>query len=434
MEKFKKVLIITYYWPPSGGAGVQRWLKFVKYLPEFNIHPYVLSVDPKYASFPVLDESLEKEVPESVQVFKTKSREPFSFYKKITGENEIPYAGFVNQGNPGFLNKIARVIRGNLFIPDARVGWNRFALKKAIEIIQKYEIDTLITTSPPHSTQLIGLKLKNKTGVNWIADLRDPWTDIYYYKQMYHTIWAKKLDEKYEKKVLETADFTIVVSKSIKELFENKFPHINKNRIHVIPNGYDEADFNFVIESSKEKFIITHIGTLSNSQDIDSFLSAFKQLSENNPSTSFLLRFVGNISNLHQSRIKKLGLTRITKYHSHVSHHESIKFMMGSSILLLSLAKIEGNKGILSGKLFEYLAVQRPILGIGPPDGDASDIIKECNAGKMFDYVDMAGILNFLNLKLSKWKKDPSQVEKGNANFQKYARKNLTMQLTKILE
>ena len=197
----KKVLIITYYWPPSGGAGVQRWLKFVKYLPEFNIHPYVLSVDPQYASFPVLDESLEKEVPESVQVFKTKSREPFSFYKKITGESEIPYAGFVNQGNPGLLNKIARVIRGNLFIPDARVGWNKFALKKAIEIIQKYEIDTLITTSPPHSTQLIGLKLKNKTGVNWIADLRDPWTDIYYYKQMYHTIWAKKLDEKYEKKV-----------------------------------------------------------------------------------------------------------------------------------------------------------------------------------------------------------------------------------------
>ena len=430
----KKVLIITYYWPPSGGAGVQRWLKFVKYLPEFNIHPYVLSVDPQYASFPVLDESLEKEVPESVQVFKTKSREPFSFYKKITGESEIPYAGFVNQGNPGLLNKIARVIRGNLFIPDARVGWNKFALKKAIEIIQKYEIDTLITTSPPHSTQLIGLKLKNKTGVNWIADLRDPWTDIYYYKQMYHTIWAKKLDEKYETKVLETADFTIVVSKSIKKLFENKFPHINKNKIHVIPNGYDEPDFNFDLKSSKEEFIITHIGTLSNSQDIDSFLSAFKQLSKNNPSTSFLLRFVGNVSSLHQSRIKKLGLTRITKYYSHVSHHESIKFMMGSSILLLSLAKIEGNKGILSGKLFEYLAVQRPILGIGPPDGDASDIIKECNAGKMFDYVDMAGILNFLNPKLSKWKKDPSQVEKGNANFQKYARKNLTMQLAKILE
>ncbi|MBA7559552.1 hypothetical protein ES708_01167 [subsurface metagenome] len=188
----KKVLIITYYWPPSGGAGVQRWLKFVKYLPEFNIQPYVLSVNPKYASFPLLDKSLEKEVPESVQVFKTKSREPFSFYKKVTGESEIPYAGFVNQGNPGFLNKIARAIRGNLFIPDARVGWNKFALKKALEIIQKYEIDTLITTSPPHSTQLIGLKLKNKTGVNWIADLRDPWTDIYYYKQMYHTIWAKK--------------------------------------------------------------------------------------------------------------------------------------------------------------------------------------------------------------------------------------------------
>lgn len=430
----KKVLIISYYWPPGGGAGVQRWLKFVKYLPEFNIHSYVLTVDPKYASFPILDKSLEKEVPGSVQVFKTKSREPFSFYKKITGESEIPYAGFVNQGNPGFLNKLARAIRGNLFIPDARVGWNKFAVKKALEIIQRYEIDTLITTSPPHSTQLIGLQLKNKTGLKWIADLRDPWTDIYYYKQMYHSIWAKKLDAKYEKEVLETADFTIVVSKSIKKLLDCKLPVIKKSKIHVIPNGYDETDFNSEFKSPKEKFIIAHIGTLSNSQDIDSFLSAFKQLCKNNPTIPFLLRFVGSISGLYQSKINKLGLTEITEYQSHVSHLESIKFMMSSNILLLPLPKTEGNEGILSGKLFEYLATQSPILGIGPPNGDASDIIKECNSGKMFDYTDQAGILNFLNSILTIWKKDPSQVGKGNNNFKKYSRKNLTRQLITIMD
>jgi len=430
----KKVLIISYYWPPSGGAGVQRWLKFVKYLPGFNIHPYVLTVDPKCASFPVLDKSLEKEVPESVQVFKTKSREPFSFYKKFTRESEIPYSGFVNQGSPGILNKIARAIRGNFFIPDARVGWNKFAFKKALEIIKKYEIDTIITTSPPHSTQLIGLKIKIETGMTWIADLRDPWTDIYYYKQMYHTSWAKKRDEKYERKVLETTDYTIVVSKSIKKLFENKFPNIKENKIHVIPNGYDETDFNFELENSEEKFIITHIGTLSNSQDIDSFLLAYQQLSKNNPSIPFLLKFVGNISSLHQSRINQLGLNGITKYQSHVSHLEAIKFMMSSSILLLSLAKMKGNKGILSGKLFEYLAAQRAILGIGPTDGDASGIIRECNAGEMFYYTDQTGILNFLNSKLTMWKKDPSQIGKGNTNFQKYARKNLTRELITIMD
>ncbi len=429
----KKVLIISYYWPPSGGAGVQRWLKFVKYLPEFNIQPFVLTVDPKCASFPVLDKSLENEVPERVQVFKTKSREPFSFYKKFTGESEIPYAGFVNQGDPGFLNKIARAIRGNLFIPDARVGWNKFAFKKALEIIRKYEIDTVITTSPPHSTQLIGLKLKNKTGINWIADFRDPWTDIYYYKQMYHTPWAKKLDKKYEKTVLKTTDSAIVVSKSIKKLFENKFPNIKKNKIYVIPNGYDETDFTSELKSSEEKFIITHIGSLSNSQVIDSFLSAFKQLCENNPSISFLLRFVGNISSLHQSKIKELGLTGITNYQSHVSHLDAIKFMMRSYILLISLGKKE-DKIAIPGKLFEYLAAQRAILGIGPPDGDASDIIKECNAGRIFDYTDQTGILNFMNSKLIMWKENLSQVAKNNANFQKYTRRNLTMELTAIID
>ena len=187
----KKVLVITYYWPPSGGAGVQRWVKFIKYFKDQNINPFIISVDPDFASYPLIDNSLKNDIPDNTNVYLTKTNEPYSLYKKINN-NQTPYAGFANEGRPNFFQKIARFIRGNFFIPDSRKGWNNFAYKKAVEILEKENIDTVITTSPPHSTQLIGLKLKETQNIKWIADLRDPWTDIYYYKSMLHTKWAKQ--------------------------------------------------------------------------------------------------------------------------------------------------------------------------------------------------------------------------------------------------
>jgi glycosyltransferase involved in cell wall biosynthesis len=425
----KQVLIITYYWPPSGGAGVQRWLKFVKYLPELGIKPFVLTVNPKYASYPVTDETLAEEIPPETEIFKTRSREPLNLYKKVAGEKEIPYAGFANQGKPNLINKISRAIRGNLFIPDARVGWNSFAYKKALEIIDKYEIDTLITTSPPHSTQLIGLKLKKKLGIKWISDLRDPWTDIYYYNQLYHTRFAKQLDKKYEKEVLRYSDKIVVVSNSIKEMMENKICDIEAGKINVIPNGFDETDFTVDRISPRDQFIVTHIGTLTNNQDPNNFFLAFKHLIENNPSVTFKLKFVGKISALHQTTIKNLGFEKLTDFQSHVNHKESVRITMSSSILLLAIAKTKENRGILSGKLFEYIAAGRPILGIGPPDGDAAAIIKECNAGNMFDYDDLAGMTNYLQSLINQWKENPDFGFTEKENSKKYTRRNLTKQL-----
>ena len=185
-----KALIITYYWPPSGGAGIQRWLKFAKYLPEFGWQPVILTVNEQHAVYPLTDNSLEKEVANNITVYRTAATNWFRFYS--SNKAKVPSAGFASNLNNSIKGKISRFIRGNFFIPDPRRGWNKFAFAKACEIIEKENITTIITTSPPHSTQLIGLKLKKKfKELKWIADLRDPWTDIYYYDMFYPT-WIKK--------------------------------------------------------------------------------------------------------------------------------------------------------------------------------------------------------------------------------------------------
>ena len=243
----KKVLLITYDFPPSGGAGVQRWLKTIKYLPEYGVETIVLTVDPAVASYPQVDESLCKEVPDFVKVYKTKSKEILSIYKKVSPQKQVPYGGFANEPNPTLLQKISRFIRGNFFLPDPRRGWNKYALAKAKEIIEQEGIETIITTSPPHSTQLIGLELKRLyPHIKWVADLRDPWTDIYYNEDLYPTCWAKKRNLRYERSVLLAADQIITVSEECKRLFAEKADVAEK--IAVIPNGYDEKDFiNFIL-------------------------------------------------------------------------------------------------------------------------------------------------------------------------------------------
>ena len=196
----KKVLLITYYFPPSGGAGVQRWLKTIKYLPEFGVEAIVLTVDPAVASYPQVDESLCADVPSSLKVYTTKTKEILSLYKRVSPKREVPYGGFANEPNPTLLQKISRFIRGNFFLPDPRRGWNKYALAKAKEIIESEGITTVITTSPPHSTQLIGLELKKQyPNINWVADLRDPWTDIYYNSDLYPTSWAQRRNLNYER-------------------------------------------------------------------------------------------------------------------------------------------------------------------------------------------------------------------------------------------
>lgn len=410
----KKVLVITYYWPPSGGAGVQRWVKFIKYFKDQNINPFIISVDPDFASYPLIDNSLKNDIPDNTNVYLTKTNEPYSFYKKINN-NQTPYAGFANEGRPNFFQKIARFIRGNFFIPDSRKGWNNFAYKKAVEILEKENIDTVITTSPPHSTQLIGLKLKETQNIKWIADLRDPWTDIYYYKSMLHTKWAKQKDLNYEKRVIEKSDKVVVVSDSIKQLLLNKSNLVQESKIHIIPNGFDEDDFLVSSKNNNSKFLLSYVGTITKDYPLDSIKKSISNLNIN-------LEFTGKAD-----EPTKLLLNEVASFNNHVKHKESINLLLASDMLLLVIPKISNNKGILTGKLFEYLGARKPILCIGPTDGDAAKIIEECKAGKTFDYSDENGIYDFIETYMS------NEFIFENKNYLKYSRRNLTKNLSKIL-
>lgn len=412
----KKVLLITYYFPPSGGAGVQRWLKTIKYLPEFGVETIVLTVDPEVASYPQVDESLCKEVPDSVKVYKTKTKEILSLYKKVSPQKQVPYGGFANEPNPTLLQKISRFIRGNFFLPDPRRGWNKYALAKAKEIIEQEGIETIITTSPPHSTQLIGLELKRQyPHIKWVADLRDPWTDIYYNEDLYPTCWAKKRNLRYECSVLLAADQIITVSEECKRLFVQKADVAEK--IAVVPNGYDTKDFiNSTIINKKEKitphYILSYIGVMAPQYDLEPLKSLVQGRND------ILLRFVGVVSDDTKQEIESWGVQ--TEFISYVSHAEAIAYMRSADALLLFIPNVPNNEGILTGKLFEYLASERNILLFGPENGDAMKLIKECEAGEC--YSEDFNLDKFLAMPYS-----------GNDNYKNYSRKALAGKIASLL-
>ena len=426
MTEEKHVLLIAYYWPPSGGAGVQRWLKMLKYLSKDNVKCTVITVDPEQASYPIRDESLLSEVPSDVRIFTTKTREPLNAYKKLTKSEESPYAGFANESNPSPLKKFARWIRANFFIPDARKGWNKFAYRKAIEIIKSEKIDAIITTSPPHSTQLVGLKLKRKfSNIRWIADIRDPWTDIYYAKLFPQTQWAKKKDENYEKEVLKNADDVIVVSKDIKSLFAKK-GDFSDEKIHVIPNGFDHADFDASSYQSQPEgpLRIAYTGTISEQYPTAAFTKAMEKMRD-----QIELTFAGKVA---PNVMKKLELFN-AEFKGYVPHEESLKELEKADSLLLIIPRIENNKGILTGKLFEYLGSRKPIILIGPPDGDAAEIVKRCESGQIFDYHENERITSFLQ-KMIDAKREGTPLSSPNSEeVQNYSRKNQASMVKELL-
>lgn len=420
----KKVLIITYYWPPSGGAGVQRWLKFAKYLPEFGWQPVILTVDPEYASYPQRDESLLSEVNPECLVFTTKSFELYNFYKLISGKKEVPYGGFANDSKEGMLQKGSKFLRGNFLLPDPRKGWNKYALKKAEELIREFDIDTVVTTSPPHSTQLIGLELKQKFNIRWIADLRDPWTDIYYYDQFMHTALARKIDIRYERKVVENADLLITVSEDVKRIFAEKSKLPIAAKTVVIPNGFDEDDFRIKVVPKETKKVITYTGTISEAYEVDSFLDALQRL-ESDLKQQLRIRFVGKVPAVVVQKFRATGLE--IELVGYVDHPKSIEYLLRSDLLLLVIPKVKNNKGILTGKFFEYLASKKPVLAIGPTDGDLAKIIQETKCGQMFDYSDSEGMHHFILESLD------CPVSVNDVSIE-YSRKKLTGKLATLLK
>lgn len=423
----KKLLIITYYFPPAGGPGVQRWLKFVKYLPDFNVQPIVYV--PENPTYPIVDEALVNEVPDQVIVLKNKIMEPYQlaalFSKNKT--KKISSGIFPQKKKQTFLDKLFLWVRGNLFIPDARVLWVKPSVSYLEKYIKENNIDTIVTSGPPHSLHLIGLELKEKLNVKWFADFRDPWTTIGYHKALRLSTYAAKKHKKLEHKVLNSADTIIVTSKTTK----TEFQAITSKPISVITNGYDIE--NVEKQTLDTKFTLAHIGSFLSDRNPRFLWESLIELLQEVPDfkAHLEIKLIGAVSQEVLDAIKEFNLEGYLNLLGYVSHHEAIAHQKKSQVLLLIEINSEDTRSIIPGKLFEYMVSNRPIIAIGPQGSDFADIIKETNTGVFFDYSEKAKlksvILDFYNQYLE------GKLQANGVGLQQYSRKNLTKQLAQLI-
>lgn len=428
MEGRKKVLIITYYWPPAGGPGVQRWLKFVKYLPKFDIEPVVYI--PENPTYPILDKSLVSEVPENIKILKQPIFEPYRyahiFSKKDT---ETLSSGLIaEEKKQSLLQKIMLFIRGNFFIPDARKFWIAPSVKFLSNYLAKEKIDTLITTGPPHSLHLIGLKLKEKIGLKWIADFRDPWVNIGYHEKLKLTKKSEKKHHALELTVLEKADQIIVTSFTTKEEFKQK----TTRPITVITNGFEDKKRVKILPD--KKFTLSHIGSLLSGRNPENLWKALAELITENSDfkAAFRLQLIGKVSPSVLDSIADAGLENHLDLIGYVPHEEAINYQHQSRILLLIEIDDPKTKGIIPGKLFEYLQAKKPILAIGPKGWDVCQILEKTQSGKCFKYSEKENIKRKLLLFFQAYKTD--NFQNTSTNLENYHRRELTRVLSTLIK
>ncbi len=427
----KKVLIITYYWPPSGGGGVQRWVKFVKYLREFGWEPIVFT--PENPEIPSYDESLMKDIPKDITVIKKPIWEPYSFYKRFTGKNEKDriQTAFLTEkkSKSGFLESVSVWVRGNFFIPDARKFWIRPSVSFLTNFLKKEVVSAIITTGPPHSAHMIGLKLKSKTGISWLADFRDPWTNIDFYNDLKLSKYADKLHHKLEKKVLQHADAVTVISPGM----ERDFKRIYNRDYHFIPNGFDSDDIVEKEIAKNKKFSLAHIGSLTKTRNPDNLWKALSILLSEIPELSKYLEIliIGKIDISAIEAINKYGLEKYLKQVDYLPHDDVINEQRKATLLLLLINNTPNAKLILTGKIFEYLASETPIICIAPPDGDAAQIINETNSGKVYDFIEVDSLVLGLRNHYTDFRN--GYLRSTSTDINKFDRKVLTSKLVEVI-
>lgn len=424
-----KVLIATYYWPPSGGSGVQRFLKFCKYLPQLGIKPTVLTVS--NPTYPIIDESLSEEVPSTVEVHRTKSFEPFKIYAALSG-SDTDSATKPTQALKGedWKSKVATWVRANLFVPDARLGWLFTARREALEIVREKDIDSIITTGPPHSTHFIGKYVRRNTGIQWIADFRDPWSDVYYNQLLPRTSVAQSVDKNLERSILQESDEVVVVSPSMID----RQSDVLDREYQLITNGFDPDDFNNSAEElasyTYSPFTIRFVGSV---REAAIPTGIFKALARLDDELDICLEFIGNVHPQVQKLVEDYGIEDRVSFKSYIPHKEAVKAMQASDLLLLSISKTENSEQIITGKLFDYLGAQRPILFMGTTRGDAARIIRQTGQGVCFEHEDYDEIFRYLDQVV----RDPDQLPTmALKTYEKhpYSRITLTEKLASLIK
>lgn len=437
----KKVVIISYYWPPSGGIGVHRCLKFAKYLRNFGWEPIVFTAE--NAHYPVYDESNFKHVPEGLEVHRIPIKEPFSAFKKISGRKpeESSNPVYVRSKKNSWIDELAIWIRGNVFIPDARALWVRPAARRITEYVNKQgDIDAVFSDGPPHTNTRIAYHVAKRTGVPWIADFQDPWTQVDYYKLLKISRFADRIHKKMEQDVFRLARKITVASPSWAKDLEK----IGAKDVSVLYYGYDEEDFseNILVSTAnpeldpiRKRFVINHAGLLGMDRFPDRFLEALAELGEENESfqKDLFIYFPGEVDFSIRDYIKKLGLENNTLYPGHISKELAVTSMRLSNILLLPLNKAENVKGRLPGKLYEYLRSYTPILALGPEDSDVNVILKQTRTGKCLDYENKNEIKKYISGVYDSYKKGIKSENFLEDEIRQFDVKNQTKKLAEFL-
>lgn len=430
----KKVLIITYYWPPSGGAGVQRWVKFIKYLGDFEIEPIVFI--PENPHYPVEDDSFFKDIPENLKVIKFPVWEPYDLYKKFMGmkkEAKVQH-GFIQEKKANrFKAFVSNWIRSNFFIPDARKFWIKPSIKYLENYFQNDKPDVIISTGPPHSTHLIAFGLKKKLKIPWIADFRDPWTGIDFFDQLKLTSWARKKHFRLENEVLSNADKVIAIGWNLGDELKSK----GAKDVEIITNGYDESDFinNGDIDFEKDKFVLAHIGSLNNDRNPLILWKVLSSLISEHPffAEKLVIRLIGKADIKVTETIADYQLDRYLDKIEYIPHSLIPLQYKKSNILLLLLNNTPNIKGVVTGKIFEYIASGTPVLCIGSAHGDAAKIINNTEAGKAFDFNDESGIAEYLINQFQHFLKNTNNQNFDEEKIKKFSRKELTNSLKKVI-
>ena len=433
----KRVLIISYYWPPTGGSGVQRWVKFAKYLPSEGWQPVIYT--PENPEQLATDASLEAEIPAEAEIIKTHIIEPYELYKKFLRKSghskEAVEVNPVNAQNKSFLQKVAMWVRGNLFLPDPRCMWIRPSVSYLKKYLKEHPVDLIVTTGPPQSMHIIGMKLARKTGLPWIADFRDPWTKIFYFKHLSMTRATERWHKKMERKVLDAASAVVAVS----PLVQQEFQEMTQTTVELITNGFDECDFAGAActeaAGGKDKdFIITHTGLFAADGNPSVLWETLRDKCIKDPvfKERLKIKLIGKTDRQITESIEAAGLGDNLTDMGYQPHDKAVEEQRRASLLILPLRKEPEYKAVLPGKLYEYLASWRPVLGIGQPDGAMSMILNTTKTGVVFNWEDKASVSRFIDLC---WKNHlEGRLVVDDADISQFTRRNLTRRMAELFE